>query len=116
MPITLRHFMVFTEPLHCRRTSSRLHRQALHRLVILRAKCIIRIQALCSPYLSRPHETGNRGKQSFHKWSDEDEKMFPGIWPSSVLNMSKQRQLTPTNATVLVWTKSFFSGCGFEFS
>ena len=34
-------------------------------------------------------------------------KMFSGIWRSSVLNVSKQKLLTPTNATLLGWTKSF---------
>ena len=33
--------------------------------------------------------------------------MFSGIWRSSVLNVSKQKLLTPTNATLLGWTKSF---------
>ena len=48
--------------------------QALHRVVILQAKCAIRIQALCLLYLSHPPETGNGGKRSFDKGSDEEEK------------------------------------------
>ena len=95
--IMLQHFMVFTETVYCRQTSFRLHRQALHRHVILQAKCIFRSQALCLLYLSHPPETGNGRKQSFDNWSDEEEKMFSGIWPYSVLNVSKQRLLTPTN-------------------
>ena len=93
--INLRYFKVFTgtsveanqflaceqafgfspnrEPVH-RLTSSRLHMQALHRLVILQVKCTIRIQALCLLYLSHPPETGNGGKRSFDKGSDEEEK------------------------------------------
>ena len=114
--IMLRYFTVFTETVYCRWTSSRLHMQALHRHVIVRAKCIFRSQALCLLYLSHPPETGNGRKQSFDNWSDEEEKMFSGIWPSSVLNVSKQRLLTPTNATLLSWTKSFLFHCSFEFS
>ena len=49
--------------------------QALHRLVILQAKCTIRIQALCLLYLSHPPVTGNGGKRSFDKGSDEEEKL-----------------------------------------
>ena len=56
------------------RTSFRLHMQTLHRLVILQAKCTIRIQALCLLYLSHPPETENGGKRSFDKGSDEEEK------------------------------------------
>ena len=89
--INLRYFKVFTgtsleanqflaceqafgfspnrEPVH-RLTSSRLHMQALHRLVILQ----VNIQALCLLYLSHPPETGNGGKRSFDKGSDEEEK------------------------------------------
>ena len=48
--------------------------QALHRLVTLQVKCTIRIQALCLLYLSHPPETGNGGKRSFDKGSDEEEK------------------------------------------
>ena len=114
--IVLQHFMVFTETIYCSQTSSRLHRQALHRHVILWAKCIFHGQALCLLYLSHPPETGNGRKQSFDNWSDEKEKLFSGIWPSSVRNVSKQRLLTPTNATLLGWTKSFLFRCSFEFS
>ena len=49
--------------------------QALHRLVILQAKCTIRIQALCLLYLAHPPVTGNGGRRSFDKGSDEEEKL-----------------------------------------
>ena len=48
------------------RTSPRLHRQALHRLV-LRAKCFLCSQALCLLYLSHPPETGKGEKRPFDK-------------------------------------------------
>ena len=67
------------------RTSFRLHMQTLYRLVILQAKCTIRIQALSGLlYLSHPPETGNGGKRSFDKGSDEEEKNV--FWYLAFLN------------------------------
>ena len=50
-------------------------------------------------------ELNNRNHRK--KVRTKKRKMFSGIWRSSVLNVSKQKLLTPTNATLLGWTKSF---------
>ena len=84
------------------------------RLVILRAKRSLRSQALYFLYLSHPPETEKEGKRSYDRTklpagrrllfpllheeaTDDEELMFSGIWPTLVLNVSKQRQLTPTS-------------------
>ena len=76
--INLRYFKVFTEtssiegePVEFPSTQANLHK-----FVILQAKCTIRIQTLSGLlYLSHPPETGNGGKRSFDKGSDEEEKI-----------------------------------------
>ena len=61
--------------LKAKQLSSCLHKQTLQRFVILEAKCTIRMQALSGLlYLSHPPETGNGGKRSSDKGSDEEEK------------------------------------------
>ena len=86
------------------RTSFRLHMQTLYRLVILQAKCTIPIQALCLLYLSHPPDTGNGGKRTFDKGSDEEEKNV--LWYLAF--RVKATTITPTNATLFGWTKSSF--------
>ena len=67
-------------------------------VIILRAKCI-RSQALyflISPILL--NLTGKGWKRSYDKWSDDEEIYFlSGIWPTLVLNVSKQWQLILTS-------------------
>ena len=60
-------------------------------VIIVRAKCI-RSQALYFLYLSHPPElTGKGWKRSYDKWSDDEEICFLSIiWPTLVLNVSKQ--------------------------
>ena len=107
---TFRHFNVFAKTLYDRAihklvilcyfnlfTGTLYQGKYRHRFVILRAKCSLCSQALYFLYFSHPPETGKGGKRSYAKWSDYEEIMFSGIWPTLVLNVSKQRQLTPTS-------------------
>ena len=93
--VILRYFNVFKGTLY-RRANYSLPRHR-HRFVILRAKCSLCSQALYFLYFSHPPESGKGGKHSYAKWSDYEEIMFSGFWPTLVLNVSKQRQLTPTS-------------------
>ena len=102
---TFRHFNVFAKTLYDRAihklvilcyfnlfTGTLYQGKYRHRFVILRAKCSLCSQALYFLYFSHPPETGKGGKRSYAKWSDYEEIMFSGIWPTLVLNVSKQRQ------------------------
>ena len=95
--IIVRHFKVFTGTLYCRRTSSRLHRQALFSEpnAFFAAKHFVFF--ICPILLKLGMEENDPSTKGRTKKS----KMFSGI------NESKQRQVTPTNATLLGWTKSF---------
>ena len=94
--VILRSFNVFKGTLH-RRPNYSLPRQVPSQVCYFRAKCSLCSQALYFLYFSHPPETGKGGKRSYAKWSDYEEIMFSGIWPTLVLNVSKQRQLTPTS-------------------
>ena len=92
-------FQLFTGTFY-RRANYSLPKQVPSRACyyILRAKCI-RSQALYFLYLSHPPELIGKGwKRSYDKWSDDEEIYFLSvIWPTLVLNVSKQWELIPTS-------------------